>query len=183
MKTRKLALSALFIALAAGLSALETILPPICPIAGVRIGLGNTVTLFVLYAGGAWRGRDALCIAVLRCFTAALITGALMNAAYGLAGGVFAFGGMIAARALFPKGATKMDYSLSYMPFTSAVGAICHIAGQLLTAVIFYGTFSVLAYAPILLTSAIVGGCFTGLCAMLLLKKLPAQAIATVRCE
>ena len=129
MKTKKLALCALFIALAAGLSALETLLPPICPIAGVRIGLGNTVTLFVLYAGGMWRGRDALCIAVLRCFAAALITGAVMSAVYGLAGGLFAFGGMMAARGLFPR--TEGRYSLAYMPFTSAVGAVCHIAGQL----------------------------------------------------
>lgn len=183
MKTRKLTLCALFIALAAGLSALETMLPPICPIAGVRIGLGNTVTLFVLYAGGTWRGRHALCIAILRCFAAALITGALMSAVYGLAGGIFAFGGMMAARAIFPKGSDKSEFSLSYMPFTSALGAICHIVGQLLTAVIFYGTFSVLAYTPILITSAIVGGCFTGLCAMLMLKKLPAKILTAIKCE
>ncbi|MBS7370165.1 MAG: Gx transporter family protein, partial [Oscillospiraceae bacterium] len=49
MSTRKLTLSALFIALAAVLSALETMLPPIVPIPGVRVGLGNAVTLFVLY--------------------------------------------------------------------------------------------------------------------------------------
>lgn len=179
MKTKKLALTALFIALAAGLSALETLLPPICPIAGVRIGLGNTVTLFVLYSGGMWRGRDALCIAVLRCFVAALITGALMNAVYGLAGGIFAFGGMMAARGFFPR--ENGRYRLSYMPFTSAAGAVCHIAGQMMTAVIFYGSLSVLAYTPLLLASAIVGGSFTGLCAMLLLKKLPARVLDGIR--
>lgn len=179
MKTKKLALTALFIALAAGLSALETMLPPICPIAGVRVGLGNTVTLFVLYAGGTWRGRDALCISVLRCFVAALITGALMNAVYGLAGGIFAFGGMMAARGFFPR--ENGRYRLSYMPFTSAAGAVCHIAGQMMTAVIFYGSLSVLAYTPLLLASAIVGGSFTGLCAMLLLKRLPARVLDGIR--
>lgn len=179
MKTKKLALTALFIALAAGLSALETLLPPICSIAGVRIGLGNTVTLFVLYSGGMWRGRDALCIAVLRCFVAALITGALMNAVYGLAGGIFAFGGMMAARGFFPR--ENGRYRLSYMPFTSAAGAVCHIAGQMMTAVIFYGSLSVLAYTPLLLASAIVGGSFTGLCAMLLLKRLPARVLDGIR--
>ena len=90
MSVRKLTLCGVFICFAAALSALETWLPPICPIPGVRVGLGNIVTLLVLYLGGKWRARDALYIALLRCVVAGLITGSPMNIAYGITGGVLA---------------------------------------------------------------------------------------------
>ncbi|MBQ9947307.1 MAG: Gx transporter family protein, partial [Oscillospiraceae bacterium] len=166
MSTKKIALCGLFICFAAALSAAETMLPPIVPIPGVRVGLGNIVTLFVLYIGGGWRAADALTISILRCFLAALITGSLMSAAYGIMGGLLSLGAMLVMRRLLPR-----ENREKYLPFTGVAGAVFHIIGQLLTAVIFYGTFSVLAYLPILLSSAIIGGAFTGLCTMLLLRK------------
>lgn len=181
MSTKKIALTALFICFAAALSALETMLPPINPIAGIRVGLGNIVTLFILYIGGKWRGSDALTVAVLRCFLAALITGSLTNALYGLSGGILACGAMLTARRLFPKTDGKTRYDMRFLPFTGVCGAVFHIAGQMLTAVLFYGTKSVLAYTPILLTSAVIGGTFTGLCTMLLLKKLPQKLLDGIR--
>ncbi len=185
--TRKIALEALFICFAASLSALETMLPPICPIAGVRIGLGNIVTLFILYVGGKWGGNEAFTVSVLRCFAASLITGSLMNAAYGLMGGLLACGVMLVMRRVFPKSKSADEmpprylFDPNYLLLTSIFGALAHIAGQLVTAVIFYGTFSVMVYAPILMLSAVLGGAFTGLCTMLLLKKLPRRWVDFVR--
>lgn len=179
MSAKKLALSALFICFAGALSALETMLPPIVPVTGVRVGLGNIVTLFILYIGGKWRGADALAVAVLRCFLAALITGALMNAIYGLSGGVFACGAMLAARRIFPK--TDGHCDTRFLPFTGVCGAVFHIAGQMLVAVVIYNSKFVLAYTPILLASAIIGGAFTGICTMLLLKMLPGKLLREIR--
>lgn len=176
MSAKKLALCGVFVCFAAVLSALETWLPPICPIAGVRVGLGNIVTLFVLYLGGRWRVRDALCIALLRCVVAGLLTGSPMNIAYGITGGSLALVAMGTAKRLLPK-----EKQLDCIPFAGVAGAVFHIAGQLLTAAFFYGSLSVFAYAPILLASAIIGGAFTGLCAMLLLKKLSPKFLDTVR--
>lgn len=176
MSTKKIALCGLFVCFAAALSAAETMLPPIVPIPGVRVGLGNIVTLFVLYVGGGWRAADALTISILRCFLAALITGSLMSAAYGIMGGLLSLGAMLVMRRLLPR-----ENREKYLPFTGVAGAIFHIIGQLLTAVIFYGTFSVLAYLPILLSSAIIGGAFTGLCTMLLLRKTGAKFLDGVR--
>lgn len=181
MTTKKLALSALFICFAGTLSALESMLPPIVPVAGIRVGLGNIVTLFILYIGGNWRGADALTVAVLRCFMAALITGSLTNAMYGLVGGIFACGAMLTARRLFPKTDGETRYDTRFLPFTGVCGAVFHIAGQMLTAVLIYGSKYVLAYTPILLASAIIGGAFTGLCTMLLLKKMPEKLIRGIR--
>lgn len=180
MSTRKLALSALFICFAASLSALESMLPPIVPFAPmIRVGLGNTVTLFILYIGGKWRAADAYTVTILRCLLAALITGSPMHALYGTAGGLLACTAMLTARRLFPKRDGLPDER--FLSFTGICGAVFHIAGQLLTAVIFYGTRFVLAYTPILLASAIIGGAFTGLCAMLVLRKMPSKVLDEIR--
>lgn len=176
MSARKLAVSALFICFAAALSALETWLPPIVPIPGVRVGLGNTVTLFILYIGGGWRGRDALIVTVLRCLLAALITGSVMNVFFGISGGLCAVAAMLLARRLLPQKERE-----SWLPFAGAAGALAHILGQLVTAAVFYGTLAVFAYAPILAVSAVAGGVFTGLCAMLVLKKSAPGFLESVR--
>ncbi len=168
---------AVLICFAAALSALETMLPPICPIAGVRVGLGNTVMLFMLYVSGtknrifrdiSFSGTDVLTAAILKCFLSALITGSVSSAIFGLTGGMLAVGAMLAAKILLDSG-DKKD-SRAMLPFVGIIGAIFHIAGQLIAAVILYRTMSVLAYTPILLASAVVGGAFTGICAKLILK-------------
>lgn len=188
MSAKKLALSALFIALAAGLSALETLLPPVVPIAGVRVGLGNVITLLILYIGGKWKYTDALIIAVLRCFVAALITGSLLSAVYGIVGGILAWAAMLLARRLFgiekqQKGgaAPYFRYPIKYLPFVGVFGAVAHIAGQLCTAAVFYGGVSVFAYTPVLMLSAVLGGIFTGLCAMFMLRKLSRKLVDDIR--
>ena len=181
MTVKKITLLALFISFAAALSALETLLPPIVPIPGIRVGLGNIVTLFILYAGGCWKVYDAYIAAVLRCFLAALVTGSLLSAVYGLVGGVLACTAMTAARAIFPKkNESEQKYNTSFLPFTGICGAVFHIAGQMLTAVVIYGSKYVLAYTPVFLASAIIGGAFTGICAMLIIKKLPKKLMRQI---
>ena len=180
MTPKKLAFSAVFICFAAALSALETMLPPIVPIQGVRVGLGNVVTLFLLYIGGRWKAVDALFVTGLRCLLAALIVGAPMSAIYGLAGGTAAWAAMTAARRIFPKSFEALPEA-KFLPFTAVCGAVFHIAGQMAVAVGFYGTGSVLAYTPILLASAILGGLFTGFLTYLTLKKLPKNILKNIR--
>ncbi len=182
MTVKKLCTEGLFICFAAALSALETLLPPLVPIPGIRMGLGNIVTLFVLYIGGAWRAYDAYIIAVLRCFLAALITGSMMSAAYGLAGGVLACTAMMIMRRVFPKKPdSDIKFDTQYLPFAAVAGAVFHIAGQMLAAVAFYGSKYVLAYVPVLLASAVAGGVFTGFLTMLLLKKMPRKILSAIR--
>ncbi|MBQ8170652.1 MAG: Gx transporter family protein [Oscillospiraceae bacterium] len=175
MSAKKLALCGLFICFAAALSALETWLPPIVPIPAVRVGLGNIVTLFMLYLKGSWRFADALAVSVLRCAVAALITGSLMNMIFGITGGVLALSAMTVVKRLLPK-----RNVIGLIPFVGISGALLHIFGQLVTAAVFYGTVTVFAYTPILLASAVIGGAFTGLCTKLLLKKLDPKILSEV---
>lgn len=186
MTVKKITFLSLFICFAAALSALETFLPPIVPIPGIRVGLGNIVTLFILYVGGDWHAYDAYITTVLRCFLAALITGSLLSAIYGFVGGAFACSAMAAARIIFPKlpESEQKDgrrYDTGFLVFTGIFGAVFHIAGQMLTAVVIYGSRYVLTFTPIFLASAIIGGAFTGTSTMLIIKKLPEALMKQIR--
>lgn len=176
MKVRKISLCALFICIAAVLSAVESWLPPICPIPGVRVGLGNIVTMFLLYIGGKWRASDVLAVVFLRCVTAAFVTGQIMNVFYGVMGGFCAFGIMLLLRRLLPGKCRE-----NWLPLVGVCGAAAHIAGQMLTAVIIYGSMYVLAYTPVLLASAIIGGAFTGICTLFMLKKISPKILDDIR--
>lgn len=177
-KIRKIAMCALFICIAAVLSAVETWLPPICPLPGVRVGLGNIVTMFMLYIGGRWSSGEAMVVVILRCFVAAFITGAVMNIFYGVMGGICALGTMLLLRRVLPQKNRE-----NWLPLVGVGGALAHIAGQMLTAVIIYNNFFVLAYAPILAASAIIGGAFTGFCTLLMLKKLSPNMLRDIRMD
>lgn len=177
-KIRKIAMCALFICIAAVLSAVETWLPPICTLPGVRVGLGNIVTMFMLYIGGRWSSGEAMVVVILRCFVAAFITGAVMNLFYGVMGGICALGTMLLLRRVLPQKNRE-----NWLPLVGVGGALAHIAGQMLTAVIIYNNFFVLAYTPILVASAIIGGAFTGFCTLLMLKKLSPNVLRDIRMD
>ena len=69
----------------------------------------------------------------------------------------------------------------NWLPLVGIMGALAHIAGQMLTAVIIYGNILVLAYTPILTASAVIGGAFTGTCALFMLKKLDHRVLDDIR--
>ncbi len=176
LKIRKIAMCALFICIAAVLSAVETWLPAICPLPGIRVGLGNIVTMFMLYIGGKWNSGEAMTVTILRCFVAAFITGMVMNIFYGVMGGICALGTMLLLRRVLPQKNRE-----NWLPLVGVGGALAHIAGQMLTAVIIYNNLYVLAYTPVLVASAIIGGSFTGICTLLLLKKLSPAILNDIR--
>lgn len=175
LRVRKIALCALFICIAAVLSAVESWLP-ICAVPGVRVGLGNIVTMFLLYIGGRWRSLDVMIVVILRCFVAAFITGAVMNLFYGVMGGICALGAMLLMRKILPGNERE-----NWLPIVGIVGALAHIAGQTLTAVIIYGNILVLAYTPLLVATAVIAGTFTGTCTLFMLKKLDHRVLDDIR--
>lgn len=145
------------------------------------MGLGNIVTMFLLYIGGKWKATDALIVIILRCLLAALIVGSPTHAIYGLMGGLLSWGAILLLRGLLPKNKDSKRPDERYLPFTAVGGAVFHIAGQMCAAVLLYGTKYVLAYTPILLASAIIGGLFTGFLTMLILRKFPEKLLNSIR--
>ena len=99
-----------------------------------------------------------------------------MNLFYGVMGGICALGIMLLMRKILP-GKDRENW----LPLVGVMGALAHIAGQMLTAVIIYGNIFVLAYTPILIASAIIGGAFTGTCTLFMLKKIDHRVLDDIR--
>ena len=152
LTTKQLTLCALLTAMALALSYLENLLPLslAIPVPGVKLGLGNIVTLFALYALGP---GQALLILLARCFLGSLFAGTLNALAFSLLGGLCAMGTMV---------------FLSRRPGLSVYGvsiggAAAHNCGQTAAAVLTLGSAAPLYYLPVLLAVSLLTGGLTGL--------------------
>ena len=84
---------------------------------------------------------------------------------------VFSFAGALLS--LVPVIGGRKIFSGRLVPVVSVMGAIAHNVGQLLVAVLIYGSMSVIYYLPVLIIGGTVCGAVTGVAAMLLLKFHP----------
>lgn len=160
MRTRKLTALALFATLALAIYFAESLLPPVVPIPGVKLGLANIITLLVLHLYSA---RDAAMVLLARILLSALLFGQAMSLFYSLCGGLLCLLAMILSSRLLHR---------RFPELTSILGGIFHNAGQLLAALLITAVPGVLVYLPYLLISGAVTGLFTGLCARFALGRL-----------
>lgn len=160
-KTQKLTLLALFATVALALYGVESVLPPVVPIPGIKLGLANIITLVVLWKYSA---KDAALVLLARILLATLFFGQAMSLLYSLAGGFFCLLAMIFVKELLHG---------HYLFLASMVGALCHNLGQILVAFLLTGVAGVLVYLPFLLLSGLITGLFIGLCARFTLRFLP----------
>lgn len=160
MRTRKLTALALFATLALAIYFAESLLPPVVPIPGVKLGLANIITLLVLHLYSA---RDAAVVLLARILLSALLFGQAMSLFYSLCGGLLCLLAMILSSRLLHR---------RFPELTSILGGIFHNAGQLLAALLITAMPGVLVYLPYLLISGAVTGLFTGLCARFALGRL-----------
>ncbi len=160
MKTSRMTKLALLIAVALILSLVESALPPLAPIPGIKLGLANIITLTALYF---MTPADAFIVLLVRILLASLFAGQVMSMMYSLAGGLFCFLACYVCNRFL---------SSHYLVLTSMVGAIFHNIGQILVAYLLTQTVGVFLYFPVLLISGLVTGLFTGLCAFYVSKPL-----------
>lgn len=162
-KPRRVAAGAMLTALALALSYTERFIPLqlLIPLPGVKLGLANLVTLFVLYF---WGAGQALGILVLRCFFGAVFGGGITGLLFSLTGGLLALGAMTLARRI--PGLSIYGVSI--------LGAAAHNIGQIAAAMAVMHSVYVAGYLPwLLLVSLLTGsllaagaaGCFRGLLA------------------
>ncbi len=161
MNIKKLTLLALFTTASLAVYVIESAIPPLVPIPGIKLGLANIVTLVLLRRFSA---RDALLVLFCRIFLSALLFGQALSLLYSLAGGMASLAVMAGVMALLQK---KLLF------LTGASGGLAHNLGQLFTAWIITATPGVLAYLPFLVLSGIITGIFTGFCAHFLDRYLP----------
>ena len=162
-KTYRIAALGLLAAMSLGIYALESLLPPLFPIPGLKPGLSNIITLFALRRFGK---KEAGIVLFVRILLSALLFGNAISLVYSLLGGAAALSIEIIADAILKS---------RYLYLTGAFGGLFHNAGQLTAALIIMKTTAVLAYAPYLAIAGILTGLFTGLCAHYLLSSLRVQ--------
>ncbi|NBH97728.1 Gx transporter family protein [Hominisplanchenecus murintestinalis] len=160
MKIRHMAMLAMYTTIALTIFTIESLLPGLAPVSGIKLGLSNIVTLWLLLYASQ---KDAFLCLVMRILTASLIAGQMVSFAYSLCGGVFCFCTMAVLFRIFGK---------KYIVFISVIGAVFHNLGQILIAVIVLQSFSILSYLPLLTISGIAAGTFTGLCTHYAAKRL-----------
>ena len=157
--TKRLAVLAMFTAIALTIFVAEAQIPPIVPIPGVKLGLANIVTVFALYQLGA---APALCILVARCLLGSLFAGNASALLFSLLGGVLAMLVMMALTRL--RGLSVYGVSIG--------GAAAHNIGQMAAAYITLGNTMVLGYLPFLLAVSLLTGTLTGFVAGLLFRAM-----------
>ena len=164
-KTKKLALMALLTAIALTIFVVENQLPAPVPIPGVKLGLANIITLVAMLLLGK---KEAGAVLLVRVLMGAMFAGSPSTLLFSAAGGALAYAVMCLTVGIFPE---------KLLWVVSALAGLAHNAGQLLACVLVVKTPGVLAYAPILAVSGILTGIFTGLAAMVLLRRLKKAGI------
>lgn len=146
-KSYNISLSGMLLALSAGLSAAESLIP--LPL-GVKPGFSNIPVMFAMIEAGTGSG---LSICILKSFFV-LLTRGTTAFFMSLSGGLAAFAVML----LLHK---KTNASLVLI---SVCGSLMHNAGQITAACFIMGSVAVLAYIPVLIISGCIAGAVTGIC-------------------
>lgn len=163
MSLQKLTSLALYTTLSMAVYAIESAIPPLVPLPGIKLGLANVVTLILLQH---YTAKDAFLVLMARLLLSTLLFGQVLSLLYSLAGGILSFAIMYPTNRL-------LDKKLPFL--TGALGGLSHNLGQLLTAFVITATAGVFAYLPYLAISGILAGLFTGLCAHFAGKYLMAR--------
>ena len=156
MKTKKIALFGMLVALAFIFSYIEHLIPLPLP-TGVKLGMANIVILVALYFLGI---KEAVAISFIRILLSGFAFG-VSTIPYSLAGGTLS----LLIMALMKK-SDKFG-----MAGVSVTGSVFHNIGQTLVAMLLLGSKTAY-YFPVLLLSGVIAGVLIGLVSGIVLEKL-----------
>lgn len=150
MRNKKIATSALMIALAMILSFVESQIPSFFPIPGIKLGLANIAVIFALYRLSI---KDAIVVSLIRVVVVSTLFGTSLTLSYSLSGAVLSLLIMVLLK--------KSDrFSIVGV---SVAGGISHNIGQIIMAIILMHNSVISYYLPFLIISGIVTGVVIGL--------------------
>lgn len=150
---------AVTVAVAMMLSFVESRIPPLTAVPGVKVGLANVAVIFALYKLGAGR---AAAISLVRVLLVAMLFGSPISMLYSIAGAVLSLGAMIPLKRLTPLSEVGV----------SVVGGVMHNVGQIAMASIIMETAVIALYLPTLLVSGTIAGIAVGTASALLVRKV-----------
>ena len=162
MKTKKIAVLALAIALAMILSFVESQIPAFVAIPGVKIGLANIAVVFVLYKLG-W--KEAVLISLVRVVMVSMLFGTLVSLFYSVAGAVLSLTGMV----LLKK--TGLFSTVAVI----VTGGVLHNVGQILMACLLLETNVIVYYLPFLILSGVIAGVVIGVVSAIMVNRVQVE--------
>jgi heptaprenyl diphosphate synthase len=159
MKTKKLTVLALCIALAMILSFIESQIPAFVAIPGIKAGLANIAVVFVLYKLG-W--KEATLVSLIRVFLIGILFGTGVSLLYSAAGAVLSMLGMILLK----------KTGLFSAVAVSVTGGVLHNIGQIGMACFLLETNVIKYYLPFLILSGVVAGIVIGLVSAIMVQRI-----------
>lgn len=165
-KNKRYALIIILVTNAIIISFLESFIPIPIPVPGIKLGLGNIITMIAIVFLG-W--KDVLFIVFVRSFVVAILTRGVMMLAFSLSGGILS---AIVMLLLYK----KLSRFLSIKGISIA-GAITHNTAQIVVASLILGQVVVLYYLPILLISGVITGLITGSIGEMAIKEISKKEV------
>ena len=159
IKIQKITTLGLLTAIALTIFMVESQIPSIVPLPGVKLGLANIVTVFTVFALSP---KDGILVLSARIFLGAVFSGNFSTIFYSAAGGICAIAVTILLRKILKK---------NQLWVAGCLGAIAHSIGQMAMAIMLMGTASLIIYLPVMIIISIITGLFTGLSAQFLINR------------
>ena len=161
-RNKRIALRGCLMALALVLSYLESLVPVFWAVPGIRLGIANIVTVYLLYTLGP---ADACFVTAGRLILSMLLFGNVTTLIYSLAGAVCSITVMLIARGL---------------PFFSAMGVsilggVFHNIGQTVAAAFLLSSGNILLILAVLLPVGAVAGAVIGFLSGILIRRVPLE--------
>ena len=160
-RARAVALDALLLALAMLLSYVERLLPLSFALPGMKLGLANVAVMYAFFHAG--RTHGAL-VSLLRVLLMTLLFGQASSFLFAL------FGALLSLLTLFAFSYAGGRFSRVAI---SVACAAAHGVGQVLAAMLLYGSAALLSYLPYLLLAALPFGALCGVILLLCERLLP----------
>ena len=143
----------ILLALSVALNILETALPLFeTNIPGLRIGLANIVTLFIIYQ---YDLKDAFYVGVLRVFLVGILRTGLFSTTF-----FFSLSGVVLSIIFMYLAKRFLKFSIIGV---SIVGSVFHCIGQIIMAVLILNMNAMIYYLPWLLIFSIPSGILVGI--------------------
>ncbi|VBB07858.1 heptaprenyl diphosphate synthase component i [Lucifera butyrica] len=162
--TKRMIVLAFLLTMAIMLHVVESWLPLPLPVPGIKLGLANFISLFVIVAYG-W--RETLSVALLRVLLGSLLNGTFLGLTFA----------MSLSAALISTTAMVLTYRFLYPTFSlvgvSVIGAVFHNLTQILVACVVISSAGLLWYLPYLILFAVPTGVITGLTARHFMTRIP----------
>lgn len=159
--TRRMTRLSLLTAIALTIFMVEAQIPVPVPVAGIKLGLANIVTVYTVFTMGPGAG----CLVLgCRIFLGAVFAGNFSSILYSAAGGAVAILITILLRKVLRE---------KQIWVAGVFGALGHSLGQMTMAVLVTQTPGIAVYLPIMCAASIVTGTITGLAAQFTAKRLP----------